>query len=33
VDENFMKWMVGLGETSIGHGFIRDINSRFSKLG
>jgi hypothetical protein len=33
VDEKFMKWLVGLRETPIGHGVIRDINSRFSELG
>jgi hypothetical protein len=28
-----MKWLVGLRGTSIGHGVIRKINSRFSELG
>jgi hypothetical protein len=32
VDEKFMKWLVGMKETPIGHGVIRDINSRFSEL-
>jgi hypothetical protein len=33
VDEKCMKWLVGMRETPIGHGVIREINSRFSELG
>jgi hypothetical protein len=33
VDKKCMKWLVGPREISIRHGFIREINSRFSELG